>query len=135
MVECEEFHRQFVASLNGQAGIAVIEQDWTTAVDKYREVLQAAEQYKAKIKTDTLQRLHTVTNLAEILESNHEGIAPTLRDGKLREDATELRERYLSKYITALAASKVSQHLKLCGIQILSFCCLLGCREPGDQAG
>ena len=109
MVECEDFHRQFVSSLNGQAGIAVIEEDWAGAVEKYREVLTTAEQYKDKIKTDTLQRLHTVTNLAEILESNHEGIVPTLRDGKLREEAAELRERYLSKYITALAASKVRE--------------------------
>ena len=41
------------------------------------------DEHKAKVKTDTLQRLHTVVNLAELLESKHEGIDPTLRDDQV----------------------------------------------------
>ena len=32
------------------------------------------EEHKEKVKTDTLQRLHTLTNLAELLEAGHEGM-------------------------------------------------------------
>jgi threonine dehydrogenase-like Zn-dependent dehydrogenase len=56
-------------------GLDIIEETFVDAAEKYREVLRIIEEYKAKIKTDTLQRLHTVTNLAELLESGHEGKA------------------------------------------------------------
>ena len=51
----------------------------TVAVCRYREVLSSAEEHKERLKTDTLQRLHTTTNLAELIEAAHTGIAPTLR--------------------------------------------------------
>jgi hypothetical protein len=41
------------------------------------------ENHKDKVKTDTLQRLHTAVNLAELLEAKHEGIDPTLRDDQV----------------------------------------------------
>ena len=56
-------HRQYIASLNGLAGIHVIEEKWAEAAETYRDVLRTMEEYKGKIKTDTLQRLHTVSNL------------------------------------------------------------------------
>ena len=56
------------------------------AVEKYREVLRVVDEYKGKIKTDTLQKLHSVSNLAELLEAGHENIPPTLRDDKLRDE-------------------------------------------------
>ena len=63
----------------------------------YREVLRIVSEYKGKVKTDTLQQLHTVTNLAELLEAGHEGIDPTLRDEKLRDEAKVLQKKYLTK--------------------------------------
>lgn len=44
-----------------------------------------------------LQRIHTMHNLAEILDADHIGISRTLRDGILREDAAALEKRYLEK--------------------------------------
>ena len=41
------------------------------------------EEHKEKVKTDTLQRLHTVVNLSELLAIKHEGIDPTLRDDQV----------------------------------------------------
>ena len=36
--ECEEAHRQLVASLNGQAGLFILRGKLGDAVDKYRQV-------------------------------------------------------------------------------------------------
>ena len=41
------------------------------------------EEHKEKVKTDTLQRLHTVVNLSELLATKQEGIDPTLRDDQV----------------------------------------------------
>ena len=46
--------------------------------------------------------LYIKSNLAELLEAGHEGIAPTLRDEKLREEAKVLQNKYLSKYVLFL---------------------------------
>jgi len=67
-----------------------------------------AEEHKDKLKTDTLQRLHTITNLSELLDANHEGILPTLRDSSLKEEANALKTKYLTKYINGVRASKVT---------------------------
>ena len=85
-LECEDSNRQYVSSLNGLAGLDIIEEKFENAVEKYREVLRVVDEYKGKIKTDTLQKLHSVSNLAELLEAGHENIPPTLRDDKLREE-------------------------------------------------
>jgi E3 ubiquitin-protein ligase SHPRH len=69
------------------------------------------DEMKGRVKTDTLQRLHAVTNLAELLEAKHEGIDPTLRDHTLRQEAEELKQHYLSKYNTAVLAAKVGMAL------------------------
>jgi len=54
-LECEEANRQYISSLNGLAGLDIIEEKFVEAVEKYREVLRFTEEYKDKIKTDTLQ--------------------------------------------------------------------------------
>ena len=66
-------------------------------MERYRDVLRSAEEHKERIKTDTLQRLHTVTNLSELLEADHPGVAPTLRDSELRPLASELRSYYMNR--------------------------------------
>ncbi len=105
-------------AMNGLAGISLIEENWTEAVAKYREALQAIEEHKLKIpgplvyykiKTDTLQKLHTTTNLAEVLEAGHADIVPTLRDSTLRDECRQLQSNYLAKYINAGRAAKVGQ--------------------------
>ncbi|XP_014651164.1 PREDICTED: E3 ubiquitin-protein ligase SHPRH [Ceratotherium simum simum] len=95
--ECEEAHRQLVCALNGLAGIHIIKGEYALAAELYREVLRSSEEHKAKLKTDSLQRLHATHNLMELLVAKHPGIPPTLRDGRLEEEAQQLREHYMSK--------------------------------------
>ncbi|KFQ32932.1 E3 ubiquitin-protein ligase SHPRH [Merops nubicus] len=94
--ECEEAHRQLVCALNGLAGIHIIKGEYTLAAELYREVLQSSEEHKEKLKTDSLQRLHSTHNLMELL-GKHPGIPPTLRDSRLAEEAEQLRKHYMSK--------------------------------------
>ncbi|XP_044279122.1 E3 ubiquitin-protein ligase SHPRH isoform X2 [Varanus komodoensis] len=95
--ECEEVHRQLVCALNGLAGIHIIKGEYALAADLYREVLRSSEEHKEKLKTDSLQRLHSTHNLMELLAAKHPGISPTLRDGRLQEECEQLRQHYMSK--------------------------------------
>ncbi|XP_068794915.1 E3 ubiquitin-protein ligase SHPRH isoform X1 [Struthio camelus] len=95
--ECEEAHRQLVCALNGLAGIHIIKGEYASAAELYREVLRSSEEHKEKLKTDSLQRLHSTHNLMELLLAKHPGIPPTLRDGQLAEEAEQLRQHYMSK--------------------------------------
>ncbi|NWZ70224.1 SHPRH ligase, partial [Acrocephalus arundinaceus] len=94
--ECEEAHRQLVCALNGLAGIHIIKGEYALAAELYREVLRSSEEHKEKLKTDSLQRLHSTHNLMELL-AKHSGIPPTLRDSRLAEEAEQLRQHYMSK--------------------------------------
>lgn len=82
------------------------------AVEKYRDVLRWAEELKDSVQTDTLQRLHTVHNLADVLSLNKrealEVIPPTLRDDQLSEEAESLRQKYLGRAQTALDSARMS---------------------------
>uniref|UniRef100_UPI00398F525C E3 ubiquitin-protein ligase SHPRH isoform X3 n=1 Tax=Pristiophorus japonicus TaxID=55135 RepID=UPI00398F525C len=103
--ECEEAHRQLVCALNGLAGIQIIRGEFETAVEYYREVLRSSEEHKAKLQTDSLQRLHATHNLMELLEAKHPGIPPSLRDHKLREEAEQLKQQYMSKSDSEVSAA------------------------------
>ena len=104
--EAEECHRLYIAALNGMAGVDIIQERWSDAVDKYREVLRSAEEHKDRIKTDTLQKLHTISNLAELVEARHEGVSPTLRDDQLRGEAQELKDYYMGKYFGGVSGAR-----------------------------
>ncbi|XP_007953805.1 E3 ubiquitin-protein ligase SHPRH [Orycteropus afer afer] len=104
--ECEEAHRQLVCALNGLAGVHIIKGEFALAADLYREVLRSSEEHKGKLKTDSLQRLHATHNLMELLGAKHPGIPPTLRDGRLEEEAKQLREHYMSKCNTEVAEAQ-----------------------------
>ena len=104
--EAEEAHRLYIAALNGLAGLDIIQENWAEAAEKYREVLRSAGEQEGRIKTDTLQKLHTITNLAEILEAKHPGVAPTLRDDELRAEAGKLRDYYMGKYFGGVSGAR-----------------------------
>ena len=106
VIDSEESHRLYIASLNGLAGIDIIEEKWLDAAENYREVLRSVTEHEGKLKTDTLQKLHTVSNLAELLEANHEGIAPTMRDSELRNEAKKLKEAYMTRYFGGVDGAK-----------------------------
>ncbi|XP_026866989.2 E3 ubiquitin-protein ligase SHPRH isoform X3 [Electrophorus electricus] len=96
-VECEEAHRQLVCALNGLAGIHIIRGEFVEAAEMYREVLRSSEEHKDRLKTDSLQRLHATHNLMELLSAKHPGIPPTLRDDRLKEEAEQLKQHYMTK--------------------------------------
>ena len=56
------------------------------------QVLSTAESNKELIRIDPLQRLHTLTNLSELLAAGVQGIARTLRDDQLQSQAEEIRQ-------------------------------------------
>lgn len=105
-IECHEDHRKSVSALNGMAGLLIIQERWLEATEKYRQVLQSAEKQKEHFQTDSLQLLHTMENLAEVLDQNHDGVPFTLRDESLRSECEEVRTKYMKKYADAV---KVAQ--------------------------
>ena len=105
-VECEEAMRLHIATLNGLAGIHTILEEWSTAVEYYRQVLQIVEEHKEKIHVDSLQRIHTLTNLAEVLQYHSEGIPPTLRDESLISHAKILEDKYMENAIADLKSDE-----------------------------
>ncbi|XP_050989525.1 E3 ubiquitin-protein ligase SHPRH [Labeo rohita] len=116
-VECEEAHRQLVCALNGLAGIHIIRGEFVDAAEMYREVLRSSEEHKARLKTDSLQRLHATHNLMELLNAKHPGIPPTLRDDSLKEEAEQLKQHYMAKVNSEVSEAHqnlqpVLQHIK-----------------------
>jgi hypothetical protein len=64
------------------------------------------EENKELIRADRLQQLHTLHNLAETLEGAAKdipGVAPTLRDSQLRQQAAVLRDAYVAEPAARLA--------------------------------
>lgn len=66
-VECEEAHRRMISAINGIAGIHIIRDEMQQAADAYREVLWSARDHSKNFKTDRLQQLHALHNLAQLL--------------------------------------------------------------------
>jgi E3 ubiquitin-protein ligase SHPRH len=54
-LECEDVQRALVSSLNGLAGIDIINELWEEAAEKYREVFRIEVEMRDKIKMDILQ--------------------------------------------------------------------------------
>ncbi|XP_070568700.1 E3 ubiquitin-protein ligase SHPRH-like [Ptychodera flava] len=96
-LECEEAHRQLICALNGLAALHIIKEEYVEAAEKYREVFRSVEEHKGQLKTDSLQRLHALHNLHELLSQNHPGIDPTLRDSQLKNEAEDIKSTYMTK--------------------------------------
>lgn len=54
------------------------------------QVLATAEANKGMIRVDPLQKLHTLSNVAELLAAGVRGIPRTLRDGSLQTEANAI---------------------------------------------
>ncbi|XP_038077959.1 E3 ubiquitin-protein ligase SHPRH-like isoform X2 [Patiria miniata] len=103
--ESEEAHRQLVCSLNGLGAVCIIKGQTLDAIEHYRDILRSVEEHKDRLKTDSLQRLHTMHNLHQLLKLKPEGLVPTLRDGELEQQVQEIRDAYLAKAEAALQSS------------------------------
>jgi len=117
--EAEDALRAYIAALNGMAAMHCICDEWASAVDKYRDVLRIADEYKEKLNVDSLQRIHTMHNLAETLEAQPIKFEPTLRDSSLRGEARELELKYLKKVEENVEAAKKAASVH--GAAVLKF--------------
>nr|CAH7738163.1 unnamed protein product [Callosobruchus chinensis] len=111
--DCEECLRLIISSLNGLAGIYLLQGKHQEAVGYYREVLQLRARFSegkkdTKLSVDKLQLVHTMHNLAEVLEQNPPD-HPTLRDEFLRKDCIEVEQQYMEKFL-----HETSQAYKSC---------------------
>jgi hypothetical protein len=52
------------------------------------------------------QLLHTIENLADLLDCHHDGVPFTLRDDSLRSQSEDLKAKYLKKYSDNVLAAK-----------------------------
>jgi len=64
------------------------------------------EQNKGTIKSDKLQKIHSLRNLKELLDSHHEGLEYTPAEENLEKDAESLETQYLAKF-TATVRTKL----------------------------
>ncbi|CAG9815357.1 unnamed protein product [Phaedon cochleariae] len=101
--DSEDCLRLIISSLNGLAGLQLLLQNPQQAIDYYRQVLQLKSRFseehgEAKLTVDKPQVIHTLYNLAEVLD-DHTPDQPTLRDCDLRKDCGELEEKYMEKFI------------------------------------
>ncbi|GAB1606975.1 E3 ubiquitin-protein ligase SHPRH-like, partial [Argonauta hians] len=97
ITECEEAHRQAIAARHGLAGIHIINDQVEDAISNYREVLWLIQEHK-NIRTDDLQLLHCYHNLGEVLDNKPPGLPSALEDDKLKEKATNIRDRLTEKH-------------------------------------
>lgn len=105
-LECEEAHRQLLFAFNGLAGIHILKQEWSDAVDMYREAMRSWMEHEITFRTDALQKLHTLYNLSDILSEHQEKCSRTLRDDKLQDEVRELRENYTNRVNVQVAAAQ-----------------------------
>jgi len=109
------------------------------------QVLKYAEENKALIRVDPLQKLHTLSNLAALLADGlPEGVPRTLRDDSLQPEAESIREvdplvlsylllmtcrapRLMLSILHAEYAASGHTHHQMCMRRSLSKSLLIGC--------
>lgn len=69
------------------------------------QVLSTAEANKELIRVDPLQKLHTLSNLAQLISDGVRGIPRTLRDDSLRAEADAIRQVPLPRHRSLLCTS------------------------------
>ncbi|KAF5299240.1 hypothetical protein FQA39_LY02413 [Lamprigera yunnana] len=108
ITDSDESLRIVVSSLNGLAGIYLLLQKPQEGIEQYRKVLQLAARFNAEdkngVSVDKLQLIHSMYNLAEVIE-NHPPMHPTLRDDTLKQDCWALQEKYIGKFISQNVAT------------------------------
>ncbi|XP_028150030.1 E3 ubiquitin-protein ligase SHPRH isoform X2 [Diabrotica virgifera virgifera] len=110
--DTEDCLRLVISAYNGIAGIHLLLQNPQEAINTYREVLQlvakfSEENSKIRLTVDKPQVIHTLYNLAEVLDI-YPPEHPTLRDTSLRNDCEEVETKYLEKFISESHAAFVN---------------------------
>lgn len=101
--DSEECLRLVVSSLNGLAGISLLQHDTQQAINYYRQVLQLSSRFsEAKLAVDKLLLIHAMYNLGEIFNICRPD-QPTLRDESLQTDCLKLEKEYMEKFISKVS--------------------------------
>ena len=94
-VEAEDAQRLLLSTINGLAGLEILQERFAEAASRYRSVLKISKENGDFIRMDQLQTLHTVYNLTQILDKP--GVARTLDDDKLAASIEPLEKKYLGE--------------------------------------
>lgn len=77
--DCFDHFQQMIFFWNGLAALHVLENDYTAAVEKYQDVIDAVDRYANEFTVDRMQLLHALLNLADALTHEHrEAVATPL---------------------------------------------------------
>jgi E3 ubiquitin-protein ligase SHPRH len=99
-VEAEDAQRLLLSSLNGLAGLKIIQSNYPEAASFYRRVLQLSQENDAMIKADKLQILHAMSNLGEIILKP--GVGRTLQDETLEKAIENTQRTYMYESLERL---------------------------------
>ena len=99
-VEAEDAQRLLLSSLNGMAGLKIIQNEYPEAASFYRRVLQLSQENNEMIKADKLQILHAMSNLGEIIHKP--GVGRTLQDETLKISIEDTQKSYMFESIERL---------------------------------
>ena len=72
-----------------------------------REVLTSAADHAVHFKTDSLQRLHALHNLHELLTSGHEGVPRALSDDDIPQLIADIKNK-LASFVESLTVPLVN---------------------------
>lgn len=105
-VEAAEAHRKLLCSLNALAGIEILQENYVKAVEIYNSVIASWEEHN-DLTTDSLQKLHTLHNLHDILYEYMDSRNSDDTD-KIKNDAESFRSKYLTDINGAVHNNKNS---------------------------
>lgn len=94
-VDAEDAQRLLLATINGIAGLKILQEKFAEAASEYRKVLHISHENESLIKADKLQILHTVFNLKQILD--RPGVGKTISDSDLENKVRALENSYISE--------------------------------------
>ncbi|GJD08828.1 E3 ubiquitin-protein ligase SHPRH [Galdieria sulphuraria] len=125
-VEVSEAQRSYIASMNGLAALHILQENLIKAVDIYRNVLRFAKENEEHVTMDSLQKLHVLHNLSQVLEmieskiddksqsskdnnlNSYKAVGRTLEESEYKTEMQELEARYTSEKLAKLSKAKAS---------------------------
>lgn len=95
-VEAEDAQRLLLSTINGLAGLKILEGQFGESARYYRDVLRISKENLGLIRADNLQILHTMYNLLQIV--NEPGVGKTINDADLPSSIESHQSSYLSEH-------------------------------------
>uniref|UniRef100_A0A182IK53 RING-type domain-containing protein n=1 Tax=Anopheles atroparvus TaxID=41427 RepID=A0A182IK53_ANOAO len=108
--DCKAQLRSVVSSLNGMAGVQILQGDYNQALRLYEASLRMADDYKTgTITVDSLLQIHALHNLLDLVRSHKDELdAAKLPDParvqEYEERCVQLEWRYIDQYVSKVRA-------------------------------